>query len=53
MEEEQKTVQDQETFKVDVNNIAKIYIWRPMYEVIDALFVEETSTPPTAFFRLV
>ena len=40
MKEEQKNVEFQETLKVDVNNIAKKKkkIWRPIYEVIDAIF---------------
>ena len=44
MEEEQKTVEYQETLKVDVKNIPeKKPIWRPIYEAIDAPFFEETD----------
>ena len=45
MEEEQKTLEYQETMKVDVENIAKnkTINWRPKYEVIDTSFFVETK----------
>ena len=41
----------QETFKIDVENIDKNKntIWRPIYEVIDAPFFEETEKFPQDF----
>ena len=45
--EEQKTVGYQETMEVDVDNISKKKnIWRPIYEGIDASFLEETDIFP-------
>ena len=43
--EEKKTVEYQETLKLDVENINRNIkkILRPIYEVIDALFFEETD----------
>ena len=45
MEEYQKTVEYQYPMNVDVKNITNIYIyiWRPVYEVPDASFFEETG----------
>ena len=44
--EDQKTVENKETQKIDVGNIKKKIIWRPIYEVIDAPFFEETDIFP-------
>ena len=38
MEEEQKTLEYQETMKVYIENITKKTIWRPIYDVIHAPF---------------
>ena len=43
MEKDQDIVKYQKTFKVDVKNIAKKMVWRPVYEVICAPFFEETN----------
>ena len=45
MEEDQQTAKYQNTLKVDVKNIAKnkTTTWRPIYEVIDTSFFEETN----------
>ena len=44
IEEEHKTLEYQETMKLDVENITKSKktIWRPIYEVIHAPFFIET-----------
>ena len=43
MEKEQKTLEYQETMKVEVENISKNKkaIWRPIYEVIHAPFLKK------------
>ena len=48
MEEEQKTLEYQETMKVYVENIAKNQNnWKPIYEVIhDLFFAVEKFVPP-------
>ena len=47
MEEEQKTLEYQETMKVDVENIPKIrkMIWKPINEVILYPFIVEKNIP--------
>ena len=50
MEGEQKTLEYQETIKLDVENIVKNKNkWRPIYEVIDTSFFAETKTFPPEF----
>ena len=52
--EAQKTVEYQETLKIDVENIDKNIktIWIPIYEVIDDLFLKKQNIS-TSSFRLM
>ena len=43
MEKRSRYCEISKTFKVDVKNIAKKMVWRPVYEVICAPFFEETN----------
>ena len=45
MEEEQNTLEYQETMKVDAENIAKNNNWRSIYEVINTSFLKKTFPP--------
>ena len=49
--EQKETVVYQETLKIDVKNINKNIkkIWRPIYEVIDDPFLEETDISTRLF----
>ena len=54
MEEDQKTLEYQETVKLDVKSIAKNKknIWRPIYKGIDTSFFEEKNIFPQ-YFKLM
>ena len=49
MQEEKKTLEYQEIMNVDIENISskKQQFWRPIYEVIENLYFEETKIFPT------
>ena len=49
--EENITLEYQETINVDIENIAckKQPFWRPIYEVVDKSYFEETKLFPTNF----
>ena len=48
MEEEKKTLEHQETMNVEIENIfsKKQPFWRPIYEVIEYSYFEETKLFP-------
>ena len=50
MEEEQNTMEYQETMKVYIGKYCQKTIWRPIYEVIHAPFFAEAKKP-TRIFR--
>ena len=51
MKEYKKTLEYQETLSIDIVNIAskKQPFWRPIYEVIENSYFEETKLFPTNF----
>ena len=53
MKEEKNNLEYQETMKVDIQNIAskKQPFWRPIYEVIENSYFEETKLFPTIFLN--
>ena len=53
IEEEENTLEYQETMKLDIENISskKQSFWRPIYEVIENSYFEETKLFPTKIFN--
>ena len=49
IEEDQKTLEYQETMNADVGNIPNKKIWIPIYKVIDNLFFAAKKLFPTGF----